>query len=133
MTKETTETGRSLIPEGHYEATILKVRRKEVREFIIYEWSFESLVDNKQFNFSISLFSSQISELLKSLGAKEITSSKFEWDMEDVVGNTLEFNIGHVPDKKGVIREQLADIKLLTKNINPDGVKTPEEIIWDEK
>lgn len=129
--KHTTETGKALIPESHYEAIIEAVKSKEVKEFIIYEWKFEALVNDKPFYFSISLFSSQMADLLRVLGAKEVTKNKFEWDDADVIGNTISFNIVHVEDKKGVIREQLSDIKLLTVGTkNPDNVTSPEQIQW---
>lgn len=133
MVKQTTETGRSLIPEDHYDAMINSVKRKEIKEFIIYEWSFEALVNDKPFYFSISLFSSQMAELLRALGANEVSKNKFEWDDEEVVGKTISFTLAHIADKKGVVRETLSDIKLLTNvvNNNPDGVKSPEEIIWN--
>lgn len=124
--KQTTETGKVLIPESNYEATITKVRKKEVREYIMYDWSFESLVDDKPFYFVITLFSSQMSDLLKALGAKEVSKNKFEWDDQEVVGNTLSFNIVHVEDKKGIVREQLSDIKLLTAIPK----KKEEDIVW---
>lgn len=130
MAKQTTETGRTLIPESHYEAMINSVKRKEIKEFIIYEWSFEALVSEKPFYFSISLFSSQMADLLKALGAKEVSKNKYEWDDEEVVGKTIEFNLVHVADKKGVLREQLSDIKLMEPSTNPDGVKSPEDITW---
>lgn len=127
MAKQTTETGKTLIPESNYEAMITKVRRKEVKEYIMYDWSFESLLEGKTFYFVITLFSSQMTDLLKALGATEVSKNKFEWDDESVIGNTLSFNIVHVEDKKGIIREQLSDIKLLS-NSNTNVSK--EEIVW---
>lgn len=115
MVRQTTDTsGRNLTPENHYEATITKILRKEPKGFIIYEWSFEALVNNKPLFFTVGMFPSQMSELLRTLGAVETAPSKFDWDDEDYIGVTLSFNLLHVADKKGVIREQLADIKLLT-------------------
>ena len=112
--KYTTETGRTLVPENHYVAMINNVKEKTIKEFILYEWSFEADVDNKPYYFGITLFSSQMSDILRALGCQEVSNNKFEWDSEQVIGNTIEFNIVHVADKKGVIREQMSDIKLLT-------------------
>ena len=114
MSKHTTETGRTLIAEGHYIAMINNVKEKTVKEFILYDWSFEAEVDGKPYYFGLSMFSSQMAELLRALGCTETTKNKFEWDDEQVIGNTIEFNICHVADKKGVIREVMSDIKLLT-------------------
>lgn len=115
MTKQTTDTsGRSLTPENHYEATINKIVNKEVKGFNIYEWSFESLLDDKPFYFKLGMFTSQMAELLRALGATETSPNKFDWDDEDYIGVTLSFNLVHVADKKGVLREQLSDIKRLT-------------------
>ncbi len=126
--KQTTETGKTLIPESHYEALITKVRRKEVREYIMYDWSFEALIEDKPYDFVITLFSSQMTDLLKALGAKEVSKNKFEWDDEEVVGNTLSFNIVHVEDKKGIIREQLSDIKMLSAPSKQE----KQDIAWGE-
>lgn len=124
MTKQTTDTNaRSLVPEGHYEAMITKILRKEVKEFIIYEWSFEALVNDKPFYFKLGMFSSQMADLLRVLGATETTPGKFDWDNEAYEGITIEFNIGHVADKKGVIREQMADIKKM--GMDPKDIKEP--------
>lgn len=125
--KYTTETGKSLIPESHYVAMINNVKQKEVKEFILYDWSFESVVNEKPYYFGISFFSSQMADLLRALGCQEVTKNKFEWDSEAVIGNTIEFNLAHVADKKGVIREVMSDIKLLSVNTS-----TPkkDEIVW---
>ena len=131
MSEQITDTGKTLIPEGNYDATITSVVKKEPKGFVIYEWNFETLKDDKTFYFKISLFSSQMTELLRALGAEEVTPNRFKWDDEKVVGNTLSFNLVHMADKKGVIREQLSDIKLLTIGIkNPGGVTKPEDIAW---
>ena len=128
MAKQVTETGKSLIPESHYEAIIESVKRKEVKEFILYDWSFEAEVDGKAFYFGLSMFSSQMADILRALGCAETTKNKFEWDDEQVIGNTIEFNLCHVADKKGVIREVISDIKLLT-------ISTPkpksDDIAWN--
>lgn len=109
--KYTTETGRTLVPEGHIVAMINNVKEKEIPGgYIVYEWSFES--ESK--HFSLSMFSSQMSDLLRALGATEVTKNKFAWDSDNVIGNTIEFNLCHVVDKKGVVREQMSDIKMLS-------------------
>jgi hypothetical protein len=95
--------------------------------FIIYEWAFEAEEGGKPYYFSISLFSSQMADLLRAVGAQEVTKNKFLWDSDNVIGCTVEFNIVHAADKKGTIREQLSDIKMLT------GVPTKQEsqdIAW---
>ena len=113
--KYTTETGRTLVPESHYVAMINNVKEKTIPGgFIVYEWSFESEEGGKAYYFSLSMFSSQMADLLRALGATEITKNKFAWDSDNIVGNTIEFNIVHVADKKGVVREQMSDIKLLS-------------------
>lgn len=129
MTKEITETGRTLVPESHYEATIQKIDRKEPKGFIIYEWKFEALVNDKPFYFGINLFSSQMAELLRALGAKETTANRFEWETEDYVGVTISFNLLHQADKKGVIREVLSDIKMLSPR-NPSAITDPSQVQW---
>lgn len=125
-TERTNTSVKILVPEDHYEAMITKVDRKEIPGgFIIYEWSFESLRDNKQFYFKIGMFASQMEELLRNIGATEVAKNEFEWDREEVKGLSLSFNVVHVSDKKGTIREQLSDIKLMSKL-----PKKKEDITW---
>lgn len=128
MTKHTTETGRTLLPEDHYVAMINNVKEKEIPGgYIVYEWSFEADGGDKAKHFSLSMFSSQMADLLRALGCQEVSKNRFEWDDEQVIGNTIEFNVVHVVDKKGVIREQMSDIKLLSaKPVNQD-------IAWDDE
>ena len=116
MAKHTTETGRTLVPEGHYVAMISNVKEKDIPGgYIVYEWSFEAEEDGKSKYFGLSMFASQMADLHRALGCSEVSKNRFEWEDEQVIGNTIEFNIVHVADKKGVIREQMADIKLLTE------------------
>lgn len=128
MSEQYTDTGKTLVPESYYEAMITAVVKKEPKGFLMYEWKFETLKNDKLFYFSITLFASQMSELLKALGAEEVTPNRFKWDDEKVIGNTISFNLVHVADKKGVIREQLSDIKLLTQKSTQE--KT--DIAWGD-
>lgn len=125
MTKFTTETGRTLLPESHYVAMINNVKEKEIPGgYIVYEWAFESEESDKTKYFNISMFSSQMADLLRALNCKEVSKNRFEWESEQVIGYTIEFNIVHVADKKGVVREQLSDIKLLTQ------IPKKDDIAW---
>lgn len=129
MPKFTTETGRTLLPEGHVVAMINNVKEKEIPGgYIIYEWAFESEEDGKAKYFSMSMFSSQMADLLRALGYSEVSKNRFEWDSEQCIGLTIEFNIVHVADKKSVIREQMSDIKLLSEVPK----KESTEIVWGE-
>ena len=131
MVKYSTETGRTLVPENHYVAMINDVKEKTVKQYVLYEWSFESDDNGKPFYFGLTMFSSQMAELLRALGCSETTPNKFEWDSDAVIGNTVEFNVCHVADKKGVIREQISDIKLLSTKPKERKATTDEEIAWD--
>lgn len=127
MPSERTNTSKNvLVPEDHYEALIEKVNRKEIPGgYIIYEWNFEALVNEKPFHFKIGMFSSQMDEILKAVGATEVSKNDWEWDRDQIKGLTLSFNVIHVADKKGVIREQLSDIKLMSEL-----PKKSDEIVW---
>lgn len=128
MTKETTNTSKNiLVPEDHYEAMVDVINRKEIKGgYIIYEWNFTALINDKPFYFKIGMFASQMDDLLRAVGAVEVKKNEFEWDREQVKGLTLSFNVVHVEDKKGAIREQLSDIKLLSELPK----KSAEEINW---
>lgn len=128
MAKQTTDTsGRNLVPEGNYTAVIQKIFRKEPKGFIIYEWSFEALVNEKPFYFKLGMFTSQMGDLLRALGATETSPNIFDWDDEEYVGITVSFNLCHVADKKGVIRETIVDVKALTPGVKP----TAPVVQWD--
>lgn len=131
MAEQYTDTGKTLIPEDNYEAMITHVTKKEPKGFIMYEWKFEALKNDKPFYFNITLFSSQMTELLRALGAEEVSNNRFKWDDEAVIGKTISFNLAHIADKKGVLRETMSDIKLLTTN-NPGNVTDPKNIAWND-
>lgn len=129
MKQSTDTSGRNLIPEGNYQATIQKIFRKEPKGFVIYEWSFEALVNDNPFYFKIGMFPSQMGDLLRCLGAIETSPNKFDWDDDDYIGITVSFNLLHVADKKGVIRETLSDIKMLSPR-NTSSVTDPGQVQW---
>lgn len=136
MTKQSTNTtGRNLVPENHYDnAMVTKVTRKEIKGgYIIYEWDFEAVLtengESKPFYFKIGMFASQMAELLRALGATEVTPGNFDWDDEAVIGEHLSFNVAHVEDKKGNVREQLSDITRVTAGTVTD----PANIAWGEE
>ena len=114
--EHTTDTNLNfLVPESNYEAMITKILKKEIKpSVVIYEWHFEALVDEKQFNFKIGMFSSQMADLLHVLGAEEVSNGKFKWNDDEQLGKNLSFNVVHFPDKNGKLRATLTDIKLLS-------------------
>lgn len=113
MVKETTNTNNFELPEeGHYaDLEVSKVIRKEIKEFILYEWHFNNGGDDLE----ITLFSSQMAELLRALGAVEISNGKFEWDRNEVIGYHVSLNVVHAQDKKGVMRASISDVVKLDK------------------
>ena len=124
---EITETSNWNRPrEGHYPiATLEIVKKKKIKEiYTIYDFGFSTVVDGENYGFTISLFPSQMSELLVALGAKELGRNKYEWDMEVVIGTNLSFTVAHQEDKKGTVRAVLADIKSATQSTQPGVVKT---------
>lgn len=132
---EITDTSNSNLPkEGHYPiATLEIVKKKKIKEiYTIYDFCFSTVMDGENYGFTISLFPSQMSELLSALGAKELGRGKYEWDMEGVIGTNLSFTVAHQEDKKGTVRAVLADIKIATTSNNPDGVKKVSDIAWEE-
>ena len=129
MKERTNTSGNTLTPQGHYEATIDVVNRKEVKGgFIIYEWNFTALKDNKPFYFKIGLFSSQMGDLIRACGGVEISKNDWEWDRDEVVGLTLGFDITHKEDKNGIPREQVSNVVCLTTLTKP---KVDTEVKWD--
>lgn len=130
--KYTTDTsGRNLVPENNYEATIQTIVRKEPKGFVIYEWAFEALVNEKSFYFKLGMFPSQMEELLKALGATESSPHKFDWESDDYIGITLSFNLCHQADKKGVIREVISDVKMLSPR-DRNKITDPSQVQWGE-
>lgn len=133
MVKETTNTsGRNLAPEGHYDLTMVqKVVRKNLPSgYVVYEWTFEAEIDDNPIVFKIGLFASQMGELLRALKCKEVKKDEFEWDTEEIAGEHLSFNIVHVEDKKGIIRENVVDVVAIEA---PKGeTKKDADVAWDE-
>lgn len=124
MVKETTNTNNFELPEeGHYpDLEIVKVIRKDIKGFILYEWHFMA---PDLTEIEITLFSSQMADLLRALKAEEPTSGKFIWDRDEVVGNHVSLNIVHAPDKKGIIRATITDV------VKSDKPKKVIEREWD--
>lgn len=132
---ERTNTSNSNLPkEGHYAIAMLEtVKKKKVKEvYTIYDFGFSTVLNGENYGFVISFFPSQMGELLVALGAKEVGKNDYEWDMDEVIGTNLEFTIAHQEDKKGNMRAIMVDIKPAVPNANPDGVKSPEQIAWEE-
>lgn len=126
--RRTTETGRTLIPEARYDnVNVDWVEVVNIKKFVIYEWHFSTISNGEPFEFKLGLFSSQMGELLKALGAIETTPNKFDWDDEDVIGKKVSFNIVHVTDKKGIIREQLSDVVAIADE------QKKEQVSWDSE
>jgi hypothetical protein len=135
MAKHTTETSQFTLPaEGHYDCvTIEKVVKKMIKDiYPAYDWSFSTVQDGEVLTFKVLLFPSSMGELLTALGAKEIGKNKYEWDDEAVIGENIEFNLSHKADKSGVLRVVLSDVNKAGQNVNPCGVKSPDEIAWSE-
>lgn len=116
MVTERTNTSQfKLTPENHYEAIINQVLRKEIKGgLIIYEWHFDTFINDNPLSFKIAMFASQMNELLRAIGATEVAKNEFEWDRDAIKGMTLSFNLCHVEDKKGILRETLSDIKMVS-------------------
>lgn len=132
MTKEVTSTSQFDLPrEAHYDCAMIETcKKKKIKEvYTIYEFGFSTVLDGDNYGFVLSLFPSQMDELLKAIGAKEIGKSKYEWDMEECIGTNLSFNITHSPDKKGELRAVISDVKLATPSDKP---KSPNNIAWEE-
>lgn len=132
MAKEVTNTSNSNLPrEGHYEcATVETCKKKKIKEvYTIYEFGFSTVLNGENYGFVIGLFPSQMDELLKALGAKEVGKNQWEWDTEEVVGMNLSFIISHKADNKGETRAVISDVKSVTVGGQK---KTGEEIAWTD-
>lgn len=130
MPKETTSTSQYDLPrEGHYEIAIVETcKKKKIKEiWTVYDLGFSTVLDGENYGFVLSMFPSQMEEFFKAIGAKEVGRSKYEWDMEEVIGTNLSFNITH-QDVKGTLRAVWSDVKLAVPSERP---KSVEEINWE--
>lgn len=137
MTERTNTNQYELKPVGSYILEITKVLKKSIgpkegRQYPGYEWSFEIRNSDKELednNFKHFMFKSQMADLLRTLGAKEVAPNDFEWEMDEQIGKCIKCELIH-QDVNGKIREGLIEIKLYT-DFAPK-TKTDEPKAWDE-
>lgn len=138
MTQERTNTNAyELKPAGSYTLEIIRVIKKSIgpkegRQYPGYEWAFDirqSSVDLDDNNFKHFMFKSQMAELLRVLGAEEITPGEFQWNMEAVKGKIIDCELIH-QDINGKLREGLINIKI-NQNFMPMPTSDDPKA-WDE-
>lgn len=123
--------------KGNYLLEIEKVIKKSIgkeggKQFPGYEWTFtvrqcDVELDNN--NLKMFMFKSQMGDILRAVGAKELSPGDFEWDMNAVKGKLIKCYLTH-QDVKGQLRESLIEIKIHPENVP---VKTQaSEKAWDE-
>lgn len=101
---ETTDTNRfEIMPEGHYVFTVSKVPEKlksQTTGKVYYKFEFETIVQGKIKKHIEVFMPWMASELLKALGAVEVSPNKFEWEREAVMGKEIEADLMHEEDRK---------------------------------
>jgi hypothetical protein len=63
-------------------------------------------------------------DILRAIGAKEVSAGIFEWELDDAKGKNIECEMAHV-DIKGRLRDQLIEVVASKKPIQG-------EKAWDE-
>ena len=132
MTERTDTTGVELKPKGHYCLRIDRVIKSSIgkegqKQYPGYKWYFDVMSTDSGFDtdsFDMFMFKSQMGDILRTCGAKEISEGIFEWNLEDMTGKVIECEMAHV-DVKGKLREQLIEIVASTPVVK-------EEKSWDE-
>src|SRR5947207_7069356 len=101
------------LPDGEREFRVEKIRRLEKGPTVMYVWelSFDGDTEN-EFGEQV-LLPSMMGDLLRVLGCTEVSSKKFEWDRDLLVGKYFIATVFHEPDKKKpeVIRQQMNGFK----------------------
>jgi len=137
MPETTDTTGIELMPKGSYTLSIEKVFKTEIGKekgpkYPGYKWFFHvdnSDADPERTDFNLFMFKSQMGDLLKVLGCKEVKDGVFEWELTDVVGAVIDCHMAHV-EVKGRLREQLIEIK--PHKVSKTDDKPEKEKAWDE-
>ena len=80
--------------------------------------------------FSVLYFKNQMADLLRSLGAKELSAGVFAPDQDNFRGKWITATIIHEDDKNGIARIKLLNIKPYSV---PQSSKREEEIAWDDE
>ena len=132
MTKETVNTNFEL-PEQKtcslYVESLTKEYGKRDNTIVFYRLKVVPDDTKNPIPFSVFYFKSQMAELLKALGVKEIATGKFEFDTKDMNGKWITARITHEKDKTGTERVKLVDIKPY-ETPNPSPIKSEK---WDNE
>src|SRR3990167_760242 len=141
MSDETINTNSfELNPSGHYVIDVDELNKKvrtskRGQDFILYELKGQ-IVDcdftPETNNFKISMFPNAMVDVLRALGAKETKPGLFERpENKDIAGKRIEFELIHIEDKSGQMRESLIEVKAVK---DEDRKKMPAEktSAWDD-
>ena len=141
MSDETINTNSfELNPSGHYVIDVDELNKKvrtskRGQDFILYELKGQ-IVDcdftPETNNFKISMFPNAMVDVLRALGAKETKPGLFARpENNEIAGKRIEFELIHVEDKSGQMRESLIEVKAVK---DEDRKKMPAEktSAWDD-
>ena len=137
MPEKTDTTGIELNPKGEYHLSVNKVIKKSIgkeggTQYPGYEWDFHiefSDADPEKTDFRLFMFKSQMGDLLKALGCKEVKEGVYEWELDSVNGKTISCHLAHV-DVSGKLREQLIEVKGVENK--PQDTPNDQPEVWDE-
>lgn len=145
--EKTNTTGIEIKPKGKYILEIERVIKSMIgkdggKQYPGYKWFFiirffDGDIDID--NFNMFMFKSQMGEILRAIGAKEVEAGVFEWELADAKGKIIECHLEHV-DIGGKLREQLIEVKEYddvggfpeSKLNKPSQENSGEEVAWDE-
>lgn len=99
---ETTDTNNAdRIAEGKYTFVISKVPEKirTTTGKIAYKFHFESIIDGNITRYEERFLPWMCADLLRAIGANEVSPGKFEWEKEQAVGKEIEGDIVYEADR----------------------------------
>ena len=108
-----------LQPAGHYVLELESLKQKTItvkssgKTFQIEEFKFHvehCSVDYIDETLTVGMFKSQAGDLLRSLGADEVSPGQFVIDDDKIVGKNIECELVHM-EVNGKLKETLIEIK----------------------
>ena len=113
MVIERTQTTRyEMLPEGHYQFTIIaKPEKFKAGKTHYRRWQFAYITDDNQVKkTSFIIFPWESEELLLAVGGIKQQDGSVEWDDEKVEQRRIDTDVVHEEDNKGKTRAKLRNV-----------------------
>ena len=131
--KENVNTNQfEMLEQGKYTFCVENVERIDKGTYVFYKFTLSYVKDGQRKVWTTILFRSNMGDILRFTGMQETSHGQFELDYDLIKGKLFSGMVIHEADKKGIVREKIIDVNPVDQTSNPDGIKDPAEIKWDE-